>query len=81
MDVPFTDEEVANTVQRLKRRKAPGPDGLLAERLKAGGEAVEIWLRNILNGIMELEMIPGILKRGIIVPVYKAGGKDPSCVC
>ena len=62
MDISFTAEEAANAVQRLKRRKTPGTDGLLAEHLKAGGEAV---FRNILN------VIPGVLKRGIIVPVYK----------
>ena len=27
--------------------------------------------------IIELEVIPDILKRGIIVPVYKGGGRDP----
>ena len=25
-------------------------------------------------------MIPGVLKSGVIVPVYKAGGKDPLCI-
>ena len=37
LDVPFTAEEVGNAVNRLKRRKAPGPDHrpdkLLAEHL------------------------------------------------
>ena len=27
--------------------------------------------------IIELEVIPDVLKRGIIVPVYKGGGRDP----
>ena len=34
LDVPFTAEEVARSIGKLK---APGPDGLMAEHLKAGG--------------------------------------------
>ena len=74
MDVPFTANEVTKAV------KKPGPDGLLAEHLKVGDEAVNIWLRNILNAVVELEDIPEVPKRGVIVPVYKAGGTDPLCI-
>ena len=77
LDVPFTAEEVARAIARLKGRKAPGPDGLTAEQLKAGGEAVVIWLLRILNAVLELEVVPDVLKQGLIVPVYKGGGKDP----
>ena len=38
--------------------------------LKAGGKEVNIWLRNILNAVVDLEVIPEVLKRGVIVPVY-----------
>ena len=34
-------------------------------------------LRNILNAIVEFESVPSVLKRGVVVPVYKGGGKDP----
>ncbi len=52
LDDPFSAEEVAGAVCRLKVKKAPGPDGLMAEHLKAGGEAVVIWLMKILNAIV-----------------------------
>ena len=77
LDVPFTAEEVARAIARLKGRKAPGPDGLMAEYLKSGGEVVVIWLLRILNAVVELEVVPDVLKEGLIVPVYKGGGKDP----
>ena len=77
LDVPFSAEEVAGAVRKLKGKKAPGQDGLMAEHLKAGGGAVVIWLTRTLNVIIELEVIPDALKRGIIVPVYKGGGRDP----
>ena len=54
-----------------------GLDGLVAEHLKYAGESMVIWLRNIMNALRELEMIPDFLKKGVVVPVYKGGGKDP----
>ena len=68
---------MSRAVSKLKKKKAPGPDGLLAEHLKAGEEAVVIWLMNILNATVGLESVPTVLKRGVVVPVYKGGGKDP----
>ena len=38
LDVPFTSDEVSRAVHKLKKKKAPGPDGLLVEHLKAGGD-------------------------------------------
>ena len=32
---------------------------------------------DIMNGIVELESIPDVLKPGILVPVYMGSGKDP----
>ena len=40
----------------------------MAEHLKAGGESVVIWLMNILNAIVEMEVVPDVLKRGLVVP-------------
>ena len=31
----------------------------------------------ILNSIVELELIPPLLKSGTTIPAYKGGGKDP----
>ena len=77
LDVPFTVEEAEKVIKRLKRRKAPGPDSLLAEHLNEGGQSVVICLTNILNAIIDLEAIPDSFKSGLVVPVYKGSGKDP----
>ena len=65
LDVPFVAEEVARAVARLKGRKAPGPDGLMAEHLKEGGEVMVVWLSNILNAVVDLEVVPSTLKSGV----------------
>ena len=77
LDTPFCAEEVPAAVRKLKSGKAAGPDGLLAEHLKWGGECVLLWLQGVLNFIVESEAVPSVLKTGILVPVYKSGGKDP----
>ena len=52
-------------VLKLNCGKAAGPDRLMVEHLKAGGKIVVIWLLNVLNTIVELEVIPDVLKRSI----------------
>ncbi len=42
LDVPFSDEEVAMAVGKLKGRKAAGPDGLVREHLKEGGQTTVV---------------------------------------
>ena len=64
-------------IDKSKMRKACGPDGVLAEHLKYGGQPLYTWLLKILNCIVELEAIPDMFKYGSITPVYKGGGKDP----
>ena len=56
---------MAEAVRKLKGRKAAGPDGLLAEKF-ATGEII-IWLKNIMNSIFEFEVIPDVLKSGVLV--------------
>ena len=77
LNVPFTAEEVLEGVNTLKRRKTLGPDELMQEHLKAGGDAVITWLMKILNDVVDLDVGPEELKSGVIVPIYKRGGKDP----
>ena len=69
VDVRFSAEDVSGVVGRLKNRKAAG-DGVAAKHLNASGKSVIIWLVNILNAVLELD----ILKRGVVVPVYKRKG-------
>lgn len=32
---------------------------------------------NVLNAVVELEVVPEVLKRDVMVPVYKRGLKNP----
>ena len=71
LDIPFTAKELCKAVAKLKKGKVAGPDGLMAEHLKAEREAVVIWLMKILNASVGLESVLEVLKRVVIMPVYK----------
>ena len=78
LDEPFSVREVWDIMKKLKNRKAAEPDELTAEHLKEGGAEVVIWLTAVLNAMVDLEVVPDVLKNGVVVPVYKGGGKDLS---
>ena len=58
------------------RRKAPSPDRLMSEHLKAGGYVVITWLSEDPKSCRGFEVVPEVLKSGVIVPIYKGGRKD-----
>ena len=62
-------------VRKLNKEKAADSDSILAEYLIGGGNAVVLWLKEVLNAMME--KIPEVLKCGIVILIYKVGGKDP----
>lgn len=64
-------------MKKLKSGKACGPDGIIAEHLKWGGETLPLWLLGVINSVIEMEEIPPIFKLGSLFPVYKGGGRDP----
>ena len=78
LDTPFTVEELEQApkpLQKLKKRKASGQDGLFAEHLKFGGQALLTWLLKIINSIIELEAIPDILKVALLLLYTREGAK------
>ena len=57
LDYDFTVDEIECALKHLKSNKSGGADGLDAEHLKFGGHIVVLWLKRILNGIIQLERI------------------------
>ena len=45
LDVLFPAVEVEHALSRLKKRKAAGPEGLMAEHLHGVGSEVLVWLK------------------------------------
>ena len=36
-----------------------------------------LWLTAVLNAMVDLEVVQDVLKNGVVLPVYRGGGKDP----
>ena len=77
LDIPFTIEEIEFALKKLKKGKSGGIDGLQPEHLKYGGPCLSVWLKNILNASVRMELIPAAFLTGNIQPIFKGKGKNP----
>jgi len=66
-------EKVSRCVQKLKRGKACGPDGLSAESIQFASPVVGRLLANIFNACLAHSFIPASLMTVTIVPILKKG--------
>ena len=76
---PFSGQEMADQLRRMKRKKAPGMDGVCTEHLlHLGPRAQEVMLR-LFNMSWRSAEVPSVWRRAVIIPIPKAG-KDPQDV-
>ena len=76
---PVTRAEVEAQLKKLKSWKAPGVCGITSEMLKAGGEAMTLWLVDIINWVWIHDRVPDDWRRGIILPFWKRKGDQHVC--
>lgn len=77
ISAPFTMEEVDNVIQRMKKNKAPGPDGIKAEILQALSEQITPKLTDLFNVCLKKGKFPNIWKRADVIIIKKGEDKDP----
>ncbi len=58
LDSPISEEEVTNAIELLKLNKSPGPDGILAERLKNSLEHIPSLLVLLFNHVFDTVQYP-----------------------
>ena len=68
---PFTEEEVAKAVKKLKLRKACGYDNICSEHIIYTGPKLVQVLTLVYNKVVDLEYVPINLRRGIQIPLFK----------
>ena len=66
---------VIMAIDKLKKYKASGPEGIPAELIKSGGEKLLEKIHRLLSIIWVNEALPNEWKESIIVTIYKKGGK------
>ena len=70
-----TYEEVTYVIMCLKNHKAAGSDGITAELLSNGGDALFHRIHQLIQMIWREERVPDEWTLGIIHPIYKKGDK------
>ena len=72
-------EEVTNTLRRMIKGKAVGPDELLVEVWKSMGNMGIEFLARLFNRLLMGEWMPKEWKRSVLVPIYKNKGDAQCC--
>ncbi|VDO99400.1 unnamed protein product [Heligmosomoides polygyrus] len=70
---PILESEVAHAIRRMKPGTAPGPDGISADLLRAGGSALCSLLAKHFNHYLRLGRIPDSWKESKAVLIFKKG--------
>jgi len=65
---------VAAALKKMKRHKAPGMSGLLAEMIQTTGDNGTQWILDLCNGIVKEGCIPKDCKSSMVSPIYKGKG-------
>ena len=74
--VLFSEEEVAEVLNSLKRNKAAGPDELDLEHLRFGGEQLVKVLTLLFNSVVLAGHILSSFRHGLVIPIPKGHNKD-----
>jgi hypothetical protein len=65
--------EVEDAINKLKKNKSPGVDGITAEMLQAGGEKLKHKIYELCNRAWDEETIPEHWGQSILIPIPKKG--------
>jgi len=66
-------------LKKIKRHKAPGLSGLVAEMIQATRDIGTQWILDLCNGIVKEGSIPQDWKSSVVLPVYKGKGDPMEC--
>ena len=73
---PISTTEIRSAIKEMKM--TPGHDSLKNEHIIWGGESAIMIIKILYNAILSIEHIPEAWKKGLIVPLFKGGGKPKS---
>lgn len=71
----ITIVKITSVLEYLKLRKSPGYDSCTNEHIKHGGKILTKCILKLFNKIVCNDKIPTEWKQGLIIPIYKEGGK------
>lgn len=73
LDRVVTDTEVKNVIRNMNNGKAPGPDGIVTELIKASSAVITPHLVKLYNHVLNTGVFPRDWCTSIICPLHKKG--------
>ena len=77
LDKPITADEVESICTKFKLGKSQDFSGLSQEHLRYAGKTVYCILSMLFNAINKYEKLPKEFLKGVAIPLFKGGNKDP----
>ena len=74
-EIIFSEEDISNAIQNLKKNSAAGPDGIPAIFLINTREYIKAPLALILMKSLDEGTLPNVLKLVYVTPIHKRGSK------
>jgi len=71
--------KVRAVLKKMKRHKAPGLSGLVAEMIQATGDNGIQWILDLCNGTVKEGSLPEDWKSSVVLPIYKGKGDPMEC--
>ena len=79
MPYSISSDAISKLLSKLKKRSAPGLDGITAEHLTySSSESVCTFLSKVYSVIISHNIVPNVLKVGVIIPILKKPSLDVS---
>ena len=75
----LSEDEIRKAITKMKCNKAAGPSGVVADMLKAAGEAVVPWVTELCNAVVKDGRVPRDWSRSWMINVYKGKGDALEC--
>ena len=72
-------DEVAAALKKMKRHKAPGLSGLVAQLIQVIGDTGTQWILDLGNGIVKEGCMPEDWKPSVVLPTYKRKWDPMEC--
>ena len=74
-EVQVTHEDIMKSIKELRNSSSPGPDGVPVILLKNCIDELSVPLQNLWAKSLQTGDIPQPLKSGLVVPIFKKGGR------
>uniref|UniRef100_A0A8C1VFG1 Reverse transcriptase domain-containing protein n=1 Tax=Cyprinus carpio TaxID=7962 RepID=A0A8C1VFG1_CYPCA len=76
LDISITYNEIFKVIMSMSNGKAPGPNGIIIEIVKAASHMLCPIMLSLYNKILETGDFPEIWCEAVIFPLYKSGDKN-----